>query len=223
MSADESFIFQMGEPGDRLWLGRLAERLRYREAQYRAAKQASSNLDEDPDHVRIEATAAATWSLLEIYGALSSLPEFAGSVGLLPIQDLIGALGDLAKGNKPAMLMPAAGVGLGVDTFNKTYVKKQAVAGTEALKAAGCSMKKACSIVAKVFADAGVKGRKGGRLSAGTVEHWAAVFEGDAAMASQIRDFAASWHVVGRPLPTIAEATEWIRRVAASAAVQSKI
>ncbi|MEN2787558.1 hypothetical protein ACFOKI_02940 [Sphingomonas qilianensis] len=208
------------------WVLDLQARLYTREAQYRLAKEAQP--DRDPEEVRVEATVATAFALIDLHQALAALPQFAGGKGLLPLQDLAQALGDLVTGGQPVLLQRRAGVGKGKDTFGRRYIKKQAVTGVKCLQFLGYNEKAACSAVARVFSDAGVKGRKRRQdgshsLDHGTILNWVISAPDNAEEYGQIQRFVAEWAADTKAPMTEAAVLDWARETANSPPVQSKI
>ncbi len=208
------------------WSSDLRDRLYLREAQYRLAKRPQP--EKDPEAARIEATAVVAYTMIDLYQTLLALPEFAGGKGLLPLQDLTQALGDLIGGGQPSLLTRRAGVGKGGDTFGRRYIKKQAVTGVRCLRALGYDEKAACELVAREFSAAGVKGRKRRQdgsyaVDRGTILNWVISAPSNQEEHRQISAFVAGWVADTEEPMTERDVIAWIKRVALSPEVQSKI
>ena len=211
------------------WVQRLAEKLYTREALYRRAKDPTRRKNEDSEDLRIEGLVSATFALLELTEALAELPIFAGRVGLLPLDELVLALGGLSDGIHSPMLKPLARASKGQSTLQKRYVKKHAVAGVECLIRLDLDEPKAIEIVAKEFGKAGALSRKKSKdklpvpLTAGSVEKWLLDVRSDSVLKKEVADAVDEW-LSGEGAPTsVAEATKLIRTFLAQPGLRTRL
>lgn len=120
---------------------------------------------------RAAATAAATQSLIHITIALNEISSFEGALRDGPLPDLIAALDDLRRGQAPNFFRPWPQVSGKLST-KTDMLKVRAVTSVLVVQRSGVGDTKACSVVARIFAEAGHRGKKGGALSASTVFAW---------------------------------------------------
>lgn len=130
-------------------------------------------IDGDP---QANATLTAAAALAAVVAALKEIPTFQGNIGLTGLTDLGLALNDLNSGLRPAMLQPRPGISSPKDGSGRRFVKAHVVLCVELLVHAGLTNSAARKVTATIFADAGFRGRKGGRdgspLSHQTVYDW---------------------------------------------------
>lgn len=132
----------------------------------------------DPDDALGARTFYANQALSRIALALSELPQLRGIIADGPIPDLLEALDDLRRGQSPSLLRSSPDQ-TGKLSTKLDMLKLRAVASVLAVKRTGASDTEARKLVAKVFADAGHKGKKGGPLSAATLFSWCGECEPD--------------------------------------------
>ncbi len=128
---------------------------------------------QDTTLARAEATELATASLVQIVLALNEHPVLNGVFRNGPMPDLIAALDDLRRGQSPEFFRPWPKVSGRLST-RTDMLKLRAVTSVLVVKRSGVADTEACSIVARIFADAGHRGKKGGALSASTLFSWVA-------------------------------------------------
>jgi len=166
---------------------------------------------EDEDE-RLHGYVAALGFLIN---SCKSFPGFEGGTAVLT--DLLLKLDQVTKGT-PA-LQPLKRSGRPNQGWADAVVQGRACAGVDALVEWGDSEDAACKLVADALAKAGVRGRQGRPLSAGTVRDWRsrAAPYGDKEDAKFIRD-----HVnVLRPLLSVEGLTVMQRRRVVSAFVST--
>ncbi len=139
-------------------------------------KVAATGLDDegmsqDTSVAQAAATAAATQALIRIAIALDEIPALKGSLRDGPVPDLIAALDDLRRGQSPEFFRPWPKVSGRLSTRTE-MLKVRAVTSVMVMKRSGVGDTEACSVVARIFAEAGHRGKKGGALSASTVFAW---------------------------------------------------
>ncbi|WP_433908763.1 hypothetical protein [Sphingomonas yabuuchiae] len=167
------------------WVVRLNDKLAALDIQYHGIKQIQ-RMRFDPDETQntelidgdpqANATLTATAMLAAVVAALKEIPTFQGNVGLTGLTDLGHALRDLDRGLRPVMLQPRPGVTSPGDGSGRQFLKAHVVLCVELLEIAGLTNSAARKAIAKIFADNGFRGRKGGRegnpLSPQTVYDW---------------------------------------------------
>ncbi len=167
------------------WITRLNDKLVALDLQYHGITQIR-RMRFDPDETgnaelidgdpQANATLTVTASLAAVIAALKEIPTFQGNVGLTGLTDLGHALQDLDRGLRPAMLQPRPDVASPGDGSGRQFVKAHVVLCVELLELAGLSNAAARKAIAKIFANNGFRGRKGGRrgspLSPQTVYDW---------------------------------------------------
>lgn len=169
----------MTDSGGEAWDVRLARSLRETERIYISWNEAQRTGQADPDEAQAKATEAAGYALLQLIAALGELPSFAGYAGLSPLHDLAAGVWHLTQGGQPDLLKPAATKRDASDSPSRAYIKHHAVAGVYLLVNSGMKQTKAAQTVARLFAEAGVRGRKKGLLSKTAVDDWCAQVEAD--------------------------------------------
>ena len=221
------------------WVVRLNDKLTALDIQYHGIKQIQ-RMRFDPDETQntelidgdpqANATLTATAMLAAVVAALKEIPTFQGNVGLTGLTDLGHALRDLDRGQRPVMLQPRSGVTSPGDGSGRQFVKAHVVLCVELLELAGLTNSAARRTIAKIFADNGFRGRKGGRqgspLSPQTVYDWCvamathgADLEGREIINRAINDWREkrSWP------PMMAEVLQFASDCAADPSLQTKV
>lgn len=216
------------------WLRELAEKLKHSELQYiglRALAQglldprevANAEL-QDADY-QANAMLQAGLHLMLVVEALRELEPFAGNDGLSPLHDLATAIMELDRGQHSPFLQPRSSVSSGGDSVARNYIKAHAVLGVRLLKEIGIGQMAACKLVAKIFGDAGVRGRKrseeGVMLSPTTIDDWTAKLDSNGARLVSMM-FEDMLNKPGWPWSQ-EQVTELIKQMAASPLIQTKI
>lgn len=134
-------------------------------------KEAKKEGWSDEDCHRIARLHAAR-AVEKVFQALADQPEFDGTQGLSPLGDIVLSFADLEDGNRPWLFSSRESVGKGGLSAKQSFIKVHAIAYTVALQASGAKKMDACKEVAKLLANAGFKGRKGGALSYKTIFDW---------------------------------------------------
>lgn len=129
----------------------------------------------DPAEAQAAATAAATQALIQVVVALDELPEIKGSLRGGPLPDLIAAMDDLRRGQSPELFRPWP-QRKGQLSARVNMLKMRAVTSVLVLERSGASNAEARKIAAKIFADAGHRGKKGAPVSASTMFGWCTDF-----------------------------------------------
>ncbi len=161
-----------GWPDPTDWAKRLHDQLEQIGEDYHVTPWATAD---DPDSFaglnRKQAVAAE--ALLAIYHALHELPIFGKSKGAAILHSVAGAFRDVVMGGTPRLFMSVRPGGPGGDGIDRNYIKIFVVLSVRfLLEAYQFTEHKAAVTVAKIFSDAGAKGRKGKSLSASTVKEW---------------------------------------------------
>jgi len=134
----------------------------------------------DAADARAAAASAANQVLIHIVLALDELPELHGAFRGGPLPDLIAALDDLRRGKSSPFFKPRPGVTSQLSTQIE-MLKVRAVTCASVMMRSGIGSTEACRLVAKTFAAAGHKGKKGGPVSASSVFDWCAELTPDPA------------------------------------------
>lgn len=224
------------------WVERLHDKLVNLDLQYYGFTQIR-RMRLDPEEIgnaelintdpQANATLTAAGMLGAVIEALKELPTFRSSNGLVGLTGLIDlglALHDLDHGLRPPILQPRPGVNSPGDGRGRQTVKAHVVLCVELLELAGMTNSAARKAVAKIFADKGLRGRKGGRegkaLSPQTVYDWSVVMASNGAdrEGRGIIDRAiADWRLT-RPWPPIqADVLNYAASWAGSLALQTKM
>jgi hypothetical protein len=221
------------------WVVRLNDKLVALDLQYHGISQIR-RMRFDPDETenaelingdpQANATLTATAMLAAVVAALKEIPTFQGNVGLTGLTDLGHALQDLDRGLRPPMLQPRPGVSSPGDGSGRQFVKAHVVLWVELLELAGLTNSAARKAIAKIFADNGFRGRKGGRqgspLSPQTVYDWSVAMAShgaDVEGREVINRAIAEWQVK-RPWPPVAaDVLQFASDCAADPAMQTKV
>lgn len=221
------------DPGD--WVVRLNDKLKVLDLEYYGFNLIR-RMEVDPDETGNEdvvegdpqanATLVTTAALAAVLQALREIPTFRGNVGLQSLSDLTNAMLDLDRGLRPALLQPRPGqTGVG-DSAARRNLKAHVVLCVELLELAGYSNSAARQAIARVFADAGYTGRKGGRLSAKSIFDWGndlAVQGADREGRRVIDRAMADWRIRRIWPPTAADVLTFASERAADPALRTAI
>lgn len=158
------------EPSD--WAQRLYDRLEQLGDDYTSTSWKAAD---DPDEfagLNLKQARAAE-ILLAIHTALRELPPFEKSKGAAALHDIASAMRDVVMGGSPRLFASVRPGSPGGDGIDRNYVRLYVVLAVNFLvEAHGVSSSPAYRQVAEIFAKAGATGRKGGALSASTVQTW---------------------------------------------------
>lgn len=159
-------------PDPTVWAKQLHDRLEQIGADYLSTPWAVAADPEAFEGLNLKQARAAE-ALLATCTALRELPLFAKSKGVAVLHDVAGALRDVVAGGKPRLFQSVPTGSPGGDGLHRNYVKFQVVLAVRFLMDAhGLTEGNATKVVARIFADAGARGRKGSALSASTVQDW---------------------------------------------------
>lgn len=212
-----------GWPDPTEWVNRLKAMLDERGSDYLAAtaqrgKNPGSYTD---DGLPVEAacTLHAFGIVSAINRALFELPSFKGHPAMAALNDLTVALYELAAGGSPVLLKRGEPLFEGAQFGHDSFVGH--IALSLRLLKVGCNFSDTAArkTVAEILARNGIRGRKGGPLSASTLQDWQDKYNGFAAdhpvrEAMELR--WQSWTSLPEwgAGPTIEGATAWIELLA---------
>ncbi len=216
------------------WLNGLAEKLKHSELKYIGLRALAQGLLDPRDVANAElqdadyqanAMLQAGLHLMLVVEALRELEPFEGNDGLSPLHDLATAIMELDRGQHSPFLQPRSSVSSGGDSVARNYIKAHAVLGVRLLREIGMGQVAACKLVAKIFGDAGIRGRKrseeGAMLSHTTVDDWTSHLDDDGTkFLNLMLDSMANkpWRPSSKK-----QATEFITQMAESPLIQTKI
>lgn len=174
-----------GWPDPTEWVNRLRAMLDERGADYLAA---TAQRAKNPDSYTEDGYPIEAACTLEVYGivsaitrALHELPSFKRHSAMAALNDLTFALYELAAGGSPLLLKR------GEPLFKGAQFGHDSVIGNVALSLRllklGCKFSDAAArkTVAEILARHGFRGKKGGPLSASTLQDWQDKYNGFAA------------------------------------------
>lgn len=163
-------------PDPSQWLSRLEAESRERAASYLTAtaqrNRVANSYTDDEVLIETACTIHAAGVLSTIAKSLQELPTFKDHPATTVLSDLVIALHDLAAGGTPALLQR------GKSTNGVAPVGQHTVVGYVALSVRllkeghGFTDAAARSKVAELMAKGGLRGRKGGPISASTLQDW---------------------------------------------------
>lgn len=161
-----------------LWAVQLAKELAPLTAHYQTLRSlaeetiSDEQADEvDPSDARTAATACAALFLNHLTVALKKLPELREVVLDGPLPEFLAGMEDLRNGNVPSLFKPTSSV-TGRLSTKQEMLKLRTAASVFVLRECGVPDAEARRLVAKIFSDAGHKGKKGGPISPSTIFSW---------------------------------------------------